>query len=185
MHASDRAGSVADLTLISTPTATSSLPASTSPAPTGSVGRVRQAAPFVLVGVGCVIAGGLTAAVTAHAPTEHATWAAAYLVLVAGLAQVALGLGRAYLSEDAPTPVRLGTELVVWNLGNAAVIVGTLTGLPVLTDAGGVLLVVALVLFGFAAGRGPGWARAAYRAVIVVLAVSIPVGLVLAALNNR
>ena len=39
--------------------------------------------PFGIVGVVRVVAGGLVAAATAPAPTEHGGWAAAYLVLVA------------------------------------------------------------------------------------------------------
>ena len=39
--------------------------------------------PFGIAGVACIVAGGLVAAVTAPAATEHASWAAAYLVLVA------------------------------------------------------------------------------------------------------
>jgi len=53
--------------------------------PHAQPGASRSAAmlPFGIVGVVCVVAGGLVAAATAPAPTEHGGWAAAYLVLVA------------------------------------------------------------------------------------------------------
>lgn len=108
--------------------------------------RIQLAAAFLLIGGVCVIAGGLTAAVTAPAPTEHASWAAAYLVLVAGAAQIGLGVGRAWLADRRPSPGRLVAELASWNLGNAAVIAGTLSSLTAVVDLGGGLLVVALGL---------------------------------------
>ena len=73
----------------------------------GSDARRRAAAaPFVAIGVLCVIAGGLTAGVTAPAASERSSWASAYLVLVAGVAQVGLGLG-------GEGPVEAGLALVV------------------------------------------------------------------------
>lgn len=59
------------------------------PAGAGARARANTALPFLAIGTACVIAGGFVAAVTAHAPAEHASWAAAYLVLVAGVAQMA------------------------------------------------------------------------------------------------
>jgi hypothetical protein len=153
-------------------------------APTSS--RQQQiAAPFVVIGSACVIAGGLLAAVVAHAPTEHATWAAAYLVLIAGVAQCALGIGRARLASGVPSRRALTAELMAWNAGNAAVIAGTVSGFTYITDAGGLLLVAALALF-FGATRGPshGWSLRAYQLLIAVLLISIPVGLVLARIRN-
>lgn len=147
--------------------------------------RTQPAFPFLAIGGACVIAGGLTAAVTAHAPSENATWAAAYLVLVAGVAQVAFGSGQAWLAGQRPSPRLLAGELATWNLGNAAVIAGTVSGVTPAVDIGGVLLVIALALL-LAAARGPrraGWPLALYRALIVIVLVSIPVGLVLAELR--
>jgi len=145
--------------------------------------RARLAAPFLIVGVACVIVGGVTAAVTAHASSEHATWASAYLVLVAGVAQGALGVGQAQLVDQCPTPRRMASELISWNLGNGAVIAGTVIGTTLVVDVGGGLLGVALVLFAVAARGRRGWLFALYRAVIVIVLVSIPIGLILAAVE--
>lgn len=145
----------------------------------------RQAAalPFAVFGAGCVVAGGLVAAATASAPTEHGTWAAAYLVLVAGVSQMALGVGQAALAARTPTRAMVAAEFAIWNLGNAAVITGTLLGLTTMIDVGGAFLVVALGLLLLAVRGTAGryrWSLLAFRLLVVVLLVSIPVGLVLA-----
>lgn len=111
--------------------------------------------PFAAFGVACVIAGGLVAAVTAPAPTEHASWSAAYLVLVAGVAQIGLGAGQALLAAGAPSGRLLAAEFAAFNAGNAAVIAGTVLRVPPVVDAGGVLLVVSLALL-LHAVRGSG-----------------------------
>ena len=136
--------------------------------------RLRGAWPFVFVGVACVIAGGLVAAVTSIAPTEHLTWSSAYLVLVAGVAQVGLGLGQEILPPRPPSQRLSIVELALWN-------VGTLAGTAAAVDAGGALLVVTLALVGYASrGAAQTWLSHGFRALIVILLVSIPVGLVLA-----
>ena len=149
--------------------------------------RTEPAAAFLVPGGACVIAGGLIAAITAHAPSEHATWAAAYLVLVAGAAQIGLGVGRAWLADRKPSPGRLVGELASWNFGNAAVIAGTVSGLTAVVDLGGALLVVALALLLAAVRdrRRSGWPLTLYRALIVLVLVSIPIGLTLAELRTR
>jgi hypothetical protein len=153
--------------------------------PASARARAYTALPFLAIGTACVIAGGFVAAITAHAPTEHASWVAAYLVLVAGVAQVALGAGQALLARRRPSARLVVGELVTWNLGNAAVIVGTVAGVTVVVDVGGAALVVALVLL-LAATTGrrrTGWPLWVFRGLIVVVLVSIPVGLVLAELR--
>jgi hypothetical protein len=65
--------------------------------PTGfsaSVTDLRRAWPLLAPGVLGVISGGLIAAAVSHAPTSGTVWLAAYLVLVVGVAQLALGLGQ-------------------------------------------------------------------------------------------
>ncbi|HEU5002339.1 MAG TPA: hypothetical protein VFW71_06115 [Actinomycetota bacterium] len=54
------------------------------------------------------------------------SWAAGYLVLVAGVAQVLLGLGQEYLAHPGIGATRRWAELGCWNLGNALVLVGGL-----------------------------------------------------------
>jgi len=137
--------------------------------------------PFGIAGVACIVAGGLVAAVTAPAATEHASWAAAYLVLVAGVAQVGLGVGQALLAPGSLSARLVAIEVAVWNLGNAAVLAGTLLGATPLVDAGGALLVAGLALL-LRQARGsaaPHWPLLAFRLLVALLLVSIPIGLVL------
>jgi hypothetical protein len=133
-----------------------------------------------------IIAGGLVAAVTARAPSEKASWAAAYLVLVGGVATLGLALGRVFLSAERASGRSLATELTTWLAGNALVLAGTLVDLTWLVDVGGALLVVALalVVLGVRHGAGPRWARGVFTALVVILLVSIPIGLVLARLRS-
>ncbi|KRE38388.1 hypothetical protein ASG73_05425 [Janibacter sp. Soil728] len=133
-----------------------------------------------------VVLGGLVAAVTGPMDWAKGSWAAAYLVLVVGVAQHVMGRLRAVDATDD----RAGwVQLAGWNLGSALVIGGTLVTTPLLVDLGSVLLVVALVLALRAGARGPGdgiprVVGLAYRAMLLVLAVSIPVGMLLSHLRS-
>lgn len=176
----------------------SSRPAATDAAPGAAVGASaaqppwRPYLPALVVGALCIIAGGLVAAVTGPLALAHGSWAAAYLVLVAGVAQIALPVGQAMLALWARNPVGrrlLLVEFAGWNLGNAAVIAGTLSNTTWLVNLGGALLVVALTALLVATRSGPGRvevargrrvALLAVRALVALLLVSIPVGLWLA-----
>jgi hypothetical protein len=135
----------------------------------------------------------LVSAAIAPSPTEHGAWAVAYLVLICGVAQAALGAGQASLAANVVSQRLRYAELVGWNLGNAAVIAGTLSNTNVVVFIGGAILVVVLALFVYgvrgSAGDGHGAARPAwvingFRVLVVVLLVSIPIGMVLAAVRN-
>jgi len=149
--------------------------------------RLSVALPFTVLGTGCVVVGGLVAAATSPVPSTHASWAAAYLVLVAGVAQVFLGLGEAVLAPHLPSRPQVVAQAGVWNAGNAAVLTGTLTGTVALVDLGGALLVIGLVLLARTVRggirHGTGWERWSlygFWLLVLVLLVSIPVGLLLA-----
>lgn len=142
---------------------------------------------FTALGTGCVVAGGLVAAATAPTPSTHASWAAAYLVLVGGVAQVALGWGQAVLAPHLPSRRRVLAQIAAWNAGNTAVLAGTLTGITLVVDLGGALLVVGLALLAHAVrggvrsgGQLARWARYGFGLLVLILLVSIPIGLLLA-----
>lgn len=151
------------------------------------------AAPLRVTGTGCVVLGGVIAAVTGPLDLGHGSWLAAYLVLVGGVTQYAMGEARARHPGFTQRVAWVRTQFGGWNLGNALVITGTLVGDARLVDLGSVLLVAALALAGHAsrrAARSSG-ARAkmtlfdgAYRAWLIVLAASIPVGIVLSYLRH-
>lgn len=149
-------------------------------------GLSRDDVPFRALALLWVITGGLVAAVTSPLGLEHGSWSAAFQVLVGGVLQAALGIAQNALAARRPSHRVLLTEILTWNLGCLAVIAGTLLAAPLLVDAGGVLLVSTMVLMIRAVGRGakgPAWALWTYRGVLVLTAVSIPIGLVLAHLR--
>ncbi|GAA1026430.1 MULTISPECIES: hypothetical protein [Amycolatopsis] len=152
--------------------------------------RFAAAAPFAALGIGCAVAGGLASAVIAPHPTPHGAWAVAYLVLVGGIAQVGLGIGQALLAPAPPARRLVVAEVAAWNVGNAAVLGGTLSDAMPVVDLGGAILAVglALLVLGVRGGSPDGrarWVRHGFQALVVLLLVSIPVGLVLARIGPR
>lgn len=148
--------------------------------------RRQGAVAFATLGLTSVILGGLLAAATASTPSHLASWAVAYLVLVSGVAQAGLGLGQAVLVNQLAR-LLVAAQLMGWNLGNVAVLVGTALDVTLLVDVGGVLLVATLVAFAPAARPAPAprapalrWCRYGYALLVLVLLLSVPIGLVLA-----
>lgn len=144
--------------------------------------RWRPSVPFLAAGSLAIIAGGFAAAVTGPTEWEHGSWVAAFLVLVAGVAQVGLGAAQAQLAPITPSIGFAAVECALWNAGCLAVIVGTLLSNPLTVSIGGGLVVAALGMSTFAV-RGTGGQRLLlllYRALLIVLLVSIPIGTTLA-----
>ena len=136
---------------------------------------------MLVAGGGSIVAGGLAAAVAGPTKWMDGSWVAAFLVLVAGVAQIGLAAGQALLSQLSSR--RASTvKAVLWNIGCLAVIIGTLTEKPLVVSLGSVPLFVVLVMSLVASRGATGWPMAAllYRALLAVLAVSIPIGIALA-----
>jgi hypothetical protein len=139
--------------------------------------------PSAAVAGAAIVAGGIVAAVSRPTDFGNGPWLAAYLVLVVGVAQALLAGGQAMMAEDRPSAATVRNELLSWNLGAAAVVAGTLVAAPVLTTIGGIVTAVALVLFLLGVRRAdevPSWVPLLYRALVVIVLVSVPIGLVLA-----
>ena len=90
--------------------------------------RTNNLAASLLCSVGSVaiIAGGMIAAFSANAPSREAMWLSAYLVLVVGVIQIAIGVGFIVFVKKELSRRLLIAPLTLFNLGNAAVIVHTL-----------------------------------------------------------
>lgn len=149
--------------------------------PNGPAQRWLSAAPFVILGSIGIVAAGLTSAATAFAPSYQASWAVAYLVLVVGAAQIALGLGQAWLAPKPPSGRVVALESLAFNLGHAAILIGTLLGPLLLTVVGSALVVAVLILMYWLV-RSPsrrGWLLYAYWLILAILLVSIPIGLLI------
>lgn len=101
------------------------------------IARWSASRPFIFLGSLCTVAGGLVAAMTRPTGFVLGSWTAAFLVLVGGVAQIALGAGQGWLAHQAPLIGRVRAEAAFWNLGVGATIVGTLTGMPIVTTVAG------------------------------------------------
>lgn len=75
-------------------------------------------------------------------------------------------------------------QCLVFNLGNAGVIAGTLCASPLLTGAGTVAFVAALLMFLHGTrGARAGWARSIYRGLVALVATGAAIGLLLSVLR--
>lgn len=137
----------------------------------------------VALGFVAIVGGGLVATVNSAAPFAHGSWVAAYLVLVGGVAQLALALGGLVLPAGGPSVAAARLRVVCWNAGNAVVITGVLVSLPALVVVGSLPLLAALASFALGVGRGRGdalrWVLT-YQLGVAALAVSVAIGCVLA-----
>jgi hypothetical protein len=143
----------------------------------------RSAIPFLSLGGVSIVGGGLLSAATAPAPSYTASWAVAYIVLVAGVAQLVLGIGQACLAPSQPSARVVATEAVAFNLAHVAVLSGTALAAAWIVDIGAALIVVALGLFVWSVrgtGNGNRWLLYAFRAMIVIVLVTTPIGLIIA-----
>lgn len=143
----------------------------------------RSAIPFVVIGAASVLLGGVLSAASAGSPSYTASWAVAYIVLVAGAAQLVLGIGQAELASKRPSAALIAAQVLALNLSNVAVLLGTLIGTTMLTYTGAGLLVVALAMFIWAvrgARKHRTWLLYGFRFMVAVLLVSAPIGLVIA-----
>lgn len=147
--------------------------------------RWKTASSFVICGFVAIAAAGLLAAVTASIPQRQILWAIAYLVLVVGIAQIGLGTGQAWLAERRNGAPLLTAQFLAFNLGNAGVIGGTFADTSLLVDAGGVFLIVSLILFVWGTrGSAKSRLKTLYWILLAILIVSIPIGLILSHLRH-
>lgn len=131
---------------------------------------------FGLFGAVEIVIGGLIAAGSAPLHSEVGAWAAAYLVLVGGVAQIAIGSTQALLSRRPPARNVGDVQVVLWNGGNVAVITATAAGMPTVGDVGGLMLIGALALSLRAVRDAVGHGARLYQAFLATLAVSVVVG---------
>jgi len=138
---------------------------------------------FGVLGAVAIIVGGLIAAGSAPARSELGAWAAAYLVLVGGAAQITIGAGQVLLPLRPLRRAAADAQIALWNSGTVAVIIGTATGLHAVSDAGGLLLLVALALSIRFVRDATGLGAWLYRLFVAALAVSVLIGLVVARIH--
>ena len=152
------------------------------PTSDGPSARWRPNVPLLSAGGVAVVAGGVAAAVTGPTDWDHGSWVAAFLVLVAGVAQIGLAVAQAQLAGTAPTVTYEGVQCGLWNSSCLAIVAGTLLSAPVAVTIGSGLMFAALVMSALVVRGRPGCSLLlwSYRVLLVVLLVSIPVGTALA-----
>lgn len=157
-------------------------------AASGARGGITPATALTVIGICCVVLGGLVAAVTEPLRLDHGSWLAAYLVLVGGVTQCAMGRARTWCLDPMHPRRRDWAQIATWNLGNVLVVVGTLVGEPRWVDLASIPLIIALAIALHAARPGakrlPPLAGWSYRLLLLALAASIPVGMVLSHLRH-
>ena len=136
-------------------------------------------------GVAFIILGGLVAAVTSPLQIEKGSWLAAYLVLIAGVAQCLLSKQPEFLALRTAASGGLWIRYTTWNLGNLLVVIGALTSQPIITDIGGAILIIRLVQALLDTRGSTQKLRAnILRVIYLILIVSVPNGLVLTHLRS-
>ncbi len=145
------------------------------------------ALPLLIAGGISIVAGGFVAAVSGPTNWERGSWVAAFLVLVGGVAQIGVGASQAHLGPSPTTTRFTAVECALWNLACVAVITGSLLSSPVTVAIGSAPLVAALVMSTYAV-RGSGGTHPrlllAYRALLILLLASMPVGIALSAMRS-
>ena len=129
-----------------------------------------------------IVAGGLVAAVTGPTQWDHGSWVAAFLVLVAGVAQIGIAAGQSHLADTSMTRTFASVECILWNTACGTIVVGTLFSNPAIVSIGSALLMAALGMSVYAISRSSGrhpQLLVLYRALLTVLLVSIPIGIAL------
>lgn len=138
---------------------------------------------MLAAGGASIVAGGLVAAVTGPTGWDRGSWVAAFLVLVAGVAQMGVAAGQAQLAHNATAVAFTAVECVLWNAGCMTIIAGTLLSSPLTVSIGSTLLVAALGMSTFTvrgSGGQPPLLLWLYRVLLIVLLTSIPIGIALA-----
>lgn len=122
---------------------------------------------------------------------ERLHWLALHLALLGGVSQLVIGAGQffvcAFLATTPPSRTMVAAQLAVWNLGTALVAIGVVTTVHPLVDAGGILVVVGLVLFGLSMRAMQGrslqrarWAVRWYQGSAGCLGLGVLIGVLLA-----
>jgi hypothetical protein len=141
---------------------------------------------FSGLGLAAVAAGGLLAAFSAKQPSRFKSWLSAYLVLVVGLTQFGLAIGWQRLNQPQ---VGLATAaFIIYNLGNAGVMVGT--GLKTrwrrsaaLVSLGGAGLAIAMLLLTWSIQTAKAsWTLIWFMLLVLVILIAMPIGLIM---SNR
>ena len=136
--------------------------------------------------MGAIIVSGVVGAAMARFHSQQLVWAMAYLNLVVGVGQYALGAGQLRLGQRQPARVTVWGQWVLLNVGHAGIVGGTLFRSFAVVAAATLPYLLAMIWFalrvrpqnGSAALRG-------YRVLIALLSLSSLIGVWLMWLISR
>jgi nitrite reductase (NO-forming) len=162
------------------------------PLPPGGLRPTDLLGGFFVVAIGFLVAAGAIAVLdTAGALPSWGHWLALHLAFLGGVSLLVLGAAQffttAFLATDPPGRRMARAQLGVWTLGTVLVAAGIPAAVTPLTDAGGLLIVVSLGLFGASLWRlerrslqQARWAVRWYYACAASLGVGALVGVAMA-----
>lgn len=141
-----------------------------------------------LVGFAAIIVGGLLSAALAHQPSQFVMWFVAYAVLVIGVGQLITGTAFDKLQKGVKS-WQLWAAIISYNLGSLSIIAGRFfkdsygLSAQMITVAGTMVFMLALALLLMAIKPKPGQLGALFYALMTLLLVSAPVGIILTFIN--
>lgn len=142
--------------------------------------------PFAWVGIAAIVVAGVVGAAMARRHSQQLVWAMAYLNLVVGLGQWALGAGQLRLVERPPARTTVWAQWLLLNVGHAGVIAGTLFRSFAVVAVATVPYLLAMAWFAWRvrAGRA-GTLLLGYRVLVALLSLSALTGVGLMWLISR
>lgn len=142
--------------------------------------------PFAVVGVAAVIVSGVVGAALARFPSQQLVWAMAYLNLVVGVGQYALGAGQVRLGQRQPNRGTVWAQWALLNTGHAGIMGGTLSRSFAVVAAATLPYLLAMAWFALRVRpRDRSAALLGYRALIALLSLSSLTGVWLMWLISR
>ena len=146
---------------------------------------LAAARPYLIIAAVAIIGAGVLAAAIAHAPTQPGVWLVAYLVLVCGVAQAALGATQAWLPARTPSTRFCAVQFALFNAGNIGVMAGTLCASWLTVLVGTLLFAAALAMFLYSSrSLGGGWPARVYQLLLAALLIGALTGLILSAMRH-
>lgn len=140
---------------------------------------------FEIISVLAIAAGGALTAFSAKKPVRFKNWASAYLVLIAGLAQLGLICGWQWLGHPHESLALIA--FIIFDIANFLVIYGTARKwqkqpFATTVNTGGALIALAMILLiSITSSAGASWTLAWFIALAAVILVSMTIGLTLSA----
>ncbi|MEO8862767.1 MAG: hypothetical protein ABI354_00390 [Candidatus Saccharimonadales bacterium] len=140
--------------------------------------------PLLVTGIAAIVGGGVMSAAAARHPSYLSSWAVAYAVLVIGVVQILIAVSVEHLAVAKISRRLVWTLFVLFNSGNAAVLIGTAqkynSGNNNFVYVGGGAIAVAMLIAIYSVRHAKAsWALIMYYVVVVIVMASMTIGMAL------